>query len=50
MIPNEGDDASACKACVKFAEVGDKNDQDNEESVVTADSASLEPSALEAVV
>ena len=50
VIPNEGDDASACKARVKFAKAGDNNDRDDEESVVTADSASLEPSALEAVV
>ena len=50
VLPNEGDDAGACNARDKFAKAGDKNDQDNKESVVTTGSASSEPSALEAVV
>jgi hypothetical protein len=37
-VPNEGDDADACNA------------HDGDESIVTADSASTEPSALKAVV
>ena len=50
VLPNEEDDAGACNARNNFSKAGDKNDQSDKESVVTADSALSEPSSLEAVV
>ena len=50
VVPNEGGDASVCNARDSSVAAGENNDPDGAESVMTTDSASSEPSALEAVV